>query len=69
MVDRDEKLRGLINDEEEVVAFLNGERPPAFLRVPEDKAKDAVVRNSCYHIQHTAGLDEVARAKHFLGSL
>ena len=56
-VNRDEKLRKLINSKDPKVAFLNGERPPAALRfeslsIDGTESTFYTVENSCHRILH-----------------
>jgi len=65
MVNRDEKIRDLIAANDPAVAFLNGKRPPTFIEIPSNSPKGGVtiVRNTCYHIQHAAGIAESIKAQ------
>ena len=61
-----EKIRKMLSNGDEAVEFLEDEQPPSFLKSMiklEDGTiqEEMVVRNSCYHIAHQAGIDKLLK--------
>ena len=66
LVNRGDRICKLLNNDAEAVAFLDDEQPPSYLKSMvqlEDGTlqEEMIVRNSCYHICHQAGIDKLLK--------